>query len=140
ACNLSSLNLVKFLNADDQFDAKRFAEAARTWTTTLEISVAMGQMPSKAIAEKNHLYRTLGLGYANLGTLLMRLGLPYDSEESFGWCGAINALQTGMAYRTSAEMAQQLGPFARFEPNREPMLRVIRNHRKAAYAADPSEY
>ncbi len=140
ACNLASLNLVKFLTADGNFDAQRFADATRIWTTTLEISVAMGQMPSKRIAEKNHAYRTLGLGYANLGTLLMRMGLPYDSEESFGWCGAINALQTGMAYRTSAEMAQQLGPFARFEANREPMLRVIRNHRKAAYAADPSEY
>jgi ribonucleotide reductase alpha subunit/intein/homing endonuclease len=140
ACNLASLNLVKFLNDDGNFDAQRFADATRTWTTTLEISVAMGQMPSRRIAEKNHGYRTLGLGYANLGTLLMRMGLPYDSEESFGWCGAINALQTGMAYRTSAEMAQQLGPFARFEANREPMLRVIRNHRKAAYAADSSEY
>jgi len=140
ACNLSSLNLVKFLNDDGNFDAHRFAEAARTWTTTLEISVAMGQMPSKAIAEKNHGYRTLGLGYANLGTLLMRMGLPYDSEEGFGWCAAINALMTGTAYRTSAEMAQQLGPFARFEANREPMLRVIRNHRRAAYAADASEY
>jgi ribonucleoside-diphosphate reductase alpha chain len=140
ACNLASLNLVKFVNNDGNFDAQRFTEAARVWTATLEVSVTMGQMPSKRIAEKNHGYRTLGLGYANLGTLLMRMGLPYDSEESFGWCGAINALLTGMAYRTSAEMAQQLGPFARFEANREPMLRVIRNHRRAAYAADPSEY
>ena len=122
ACNLASMNLVKFLEEDGNFDAHRFAEASRTWTTTLEISVTMGQMPSKAIAEKNHGYRTLGLGYANLGTLLMRMGLPYDSEEGFGWCAAINALMTGMAYRTSAEMAQQLGPFARFEANREPML------------------
>ncbi|MBV8345436.1 MAG: adenosylcobalamin-dependent ribonucleoside-diphosphate reductase [Candidatus Eremiobacteraeota bacterium] len=140
ACNLASTNLVKFLNADGQFDAPRFADAVRFWTTTLEISVAMGQMPSRRIAEKNHGYRTLGLGYANLGTLLMRMGLPYDSEEGFGWCGAINALLTGMAYRTSAEMAQQLGPFARFQANREPMLRVIRNHRRAAYAVDPAEY
>ncbi|MFY9885568.1 MAG: adenosylcobalamin-dependent ribonucleoside-diphosphate reductase [Candidatus Cybelea sp.] len=140
ACNLASLNLVKFLNDDGNFDALRFANATRIWTTTLEISVAMGQMPSRRIAEKNHGYRTLGLGYANLGTLLMRMGLPYDSEESFGWCGAINALQTGMAYRTSAEIAQKLGPFARFDANREPMLRVIRNHRRAAYAVDPSEY
>ena len=140
ACNLASANLVKFLNDDGNFDATRFADAVRMWTTTLEISVAMGQMPSKRIAEKNHGYRTLGLGYANLGTLLMRMGLPYDSEESFGWCGAINALLTGMAYRTSAEMAQKLGAFARFEANREPMLRVIRNHRRAAYAADPGEY
>jgi ribonucleoside-diphosphate reductase alpha chain len=140
ACNLSSLNLVRFLNDDGDFDAKRFAEAARIWTTTLEISVTMGQMPSRAIAEKNHGYRTLGLGYANLGTLLMRMGLPYDSEEGFGWCAAINALMTGTAYRTSAELAQQLGSFARFEANREPMLRVIRNHRRAAYAAAPNEY
>ncbi len=140
ACNLASANLVKFLNNDGDFDARRFAEAVRMWTTTLEISVAMGQMPSKRIAEKNHGYRTLGLGYANVGTLLMRMGLPYDSEESYGWCAAITSLMTGTAYRTSAEMAQQLGPFARFEANREPMLRVIRNHRKAAYAAAPSEY
>ncbi len=140
ACNLSSVNLVTFLNDDGHFDAKRLAEAVRIWTTTLEISVAMGQMPSKRIAEKNHGYRTLGLGYANLGTLLMRMGLPYDSEEGFGWCGAITSLITGTAYRTSAEMAQQIGTFARFEANRESMLRVIRNHRRAAYATDPSEY
>ena len=140
ACNLASLNLVKFLNDDGNFDAKRFADASRVWTTTLEISVAMGQMPSKRIAEKNHGYRTLGLGYANLGTLLMRMGLPYDSEEGFGWCGAINALLTGMAYRTSAELAQTRGPFDRFEANREPMLRVIRNHRRAAYAAAADSY
>ncbi len=139
-CNLASLNLVKFLNDDGNFDAKRFAQAARIWTTTLEISVTMGQMPSRRIAEKNHGYRTLGLGYANLGTLLMRLGLPYDSEEGFGWCAAITSLMTGAAYRTSAEMAQQLGPFARFQANRDPMLRVIRNHRSAAYAADPGAY
>src|SRR3984957_20314754 len=139
-CNLASLNLVKFLNEDGNFDAKRFAQAARIWTTTLEISVTMGQMPSRRIAEKNHGYRTLGLGYANLGTLLMRLGLPYDSEEGFGWCAAITSLMTGAAYRTSAEMAQQLGSFARFEANREPMLRVIRNHRSAAYASEVSEY
>ncbi len=131
---------MKFLNDDGNFDSKRFSDAARIWTTTLEISVTMGQMPSRKIAEKNHGYRTLGLGYANLGTLLMRMGLPYDSEEGFGWCGAITSLMTGAAYRTSAEMAQQLGSFARFEANREPMLRVIRNHRKAAYAAEASEY
>jgi ribonucleotide reductase alpha subunit len=140
ACNLASLNLVKFLDDNDTFDQKRFAEASRIWTTTLEISVAMGQMPSKEIAAKNHGYRTLGLGYANLGTLLMRMGLPYDSEEAFGWCAAISALMTGTAYRTSAEMAQQLGPFARFEANAEAMLRVIRNHRRAAYDAAKDDY
>jgi ribonucleoside-diphosphate reductase alpha chain len=140
ACNLASLNLVTFLNGDGNFDAKRLAEASRVWTTTLEISVTMGQMPSKRIAEKNHGYRTLGLGYANLGTLLMRLGLPYDSEEGFGWCGAISALMTGAAYRTSAEMAQGLGAFERFAANREPMLRVVRNHRRAAYNAPDAQY
>jgi ribonucleoside-diphosphate reductase alpha chain len=140
ACNLASMNLVKFETPQGGFDAQRFAEASRIWTTTLEISVTMGQMPSKTIAEKNHGYRTLGLGYANLGTLLMRMGLPYDSEEAFGWCAAINALMTGAAYRTSAEMAQQQGPFARFEANREPMLRVIRNHRNAAYDGTLGDY
>jgi ribonucleoside-diphosphate reductase alpha chain len=140
ACNLASLNLVKFLNEDGNFDAKRLAEASRVWTTTLEISVTMGQMPSKRIAEKNHGYRTLGLGYANLGTLLMRMGLPYDSEEGLGWCGAISALMTGAAYRTSAEMAQSLGAFERFAANRESMLRVIRNHRRAAHNAQDAEY
>ncbi len=140
ACNLASLNLVKFLNEDDTFNESIFADASRIWTTTLEISVTMGQMPSKEIAAKNHGYRTLGLGYANLGTMLMRLGLPYDSEEAFGWCGAITSLMTGAAYRTSAEMAQQLGPFARYRDNAEPMLRVIRNHRRAAYDAAPGEY
>ena len=140
ACNLASLNLVKFLDDKDNFNEQHFAAASRVWTTTLEISVAMGQMPSKEIAAKNHGYRTLGLGYANVGTLLMRLGLPYDSEEAFGWCAAITALMTGAAYRTSAEMAQQLGPFARFEANAEPMLRVIRNHRRAAYNAAATEY
>ena len=139
-CNLASMNLVKFEDARGGFDANRFAEAARVWTTTLEISVTMGQMPSKTIAEKNHKYRTLGLGYANLGTLLMRMGLPYDSDEAYGWCAAINALMTGAAYRTSAEMAQQLGTFERFDANREPMLRVIRNHRRAAYDAPRHEY
>src|SRR5579883_2973444 len=140
ACNLSSLNLVKFLNDDGVFDQKRFAEATRYWTTTLEISVSMGQMPSKRIAEKNHRYRTLGLGYANLGTLLMRMGLPYDSEEAFGWCAAISALMMGVAYRTSAEMSQELGAFPRFASNADAMLRVIRNHRRAAYDAPSDQY
>ena len=140
ACNLASLNLVTFMDESGNFDVERFAEASRIWTVTLEISVTMGQMPSKAIAEKNHGYRTLGLGYANLGTLLMRKGLPYDSEESFGWCAAISALMTGTAYRTSAEMAQQLGAFARYNANSSAMLKVIRNHRRAAYNSTPAEY
>jgi len=140
ACNLASLNLVKFENEKLEFDAERFAEACRIWTFTLEVSVLMAQFPSKNIAQKSFDYRTLGLGYANMGTLLMRMGLPYDSEEGFGWCAAITALMTGAAYKCSAEMAQQLGAFARYEENWDPMLRVIRNHRRAAYQAEAKEY
>ena len=140
ACNLASLNLVKFLDSDDRFDTETFAEACRVWTTMLEISVVMAQFPSKNIAQRSYDYRTLGLGYANLGTLLMRLGLPYDSPEGDGWCAAISALMTGAAYATSAELAEQLGAFPRYANNREDMLRVIRNHRRAAYAAGNDEY
>ncbi len=140
ACNLASMNLVKFESRKGDFDAKRFAEACRIWTFTLEISVLMAQFPSKTIAQKSFDYRTLGLGYANLGTLLMRMGLPYDSEEAFGWCAAISALMHGAAYRCSAEMAQQLGAFPRYQGNAADMLRVIRNHRRAAYQASPDEY
>ncbi len=140
ACNLASLNLVKFLDASGRFDAKAYAEACRIWTFTLEISVLMSQFPSKLIARNSFDYRTLGLGYANLGTLLMRLGLPYDSEEGAGWCAAITALMTGSAYAASAEMAKQVGPFPRYPANAESMLRVIRNHRRASYAAANSEY
>ena len=140
ACNLASLNLVKFENEKLEFDADRFAEACRIWTFTLEVSVLMAQFPSKNIAQKSFDYRTLGLGYANMGTLLMRMGLPYDSEEGFGWCAAITALMTGAAYKCSAEMAQQLGAFPRYEDNWDPMLRVIRNHRRAAYQSEAKEY
>ncbi|MGZ3499283.1 MAG: vitamin B12-dependent ribonucleotide reductase [Vulcanimicrobiaceae bacterium] len=140
ACNLASLNLVKFEDAKGDFDAARYAEACRIWTFTLEISVLMAQFPSRVIAQKSYDYRTLGLGYANLGTLLMRMGLPYDSEEAFGWAGAITALMTGAAYKVSAEMAQQLGAFPRYAENAADMLRVIRNHRRAAYQAKDSEY
>ena len=140
ACNLASLNLVTFQNEQGEFEAQRFADACRIWTFTLEISVLMAQFPSKVIAQKSYDFRTLGLGYANLGTLLMRMGLPYDSEEGFGWCGAITSLMTGIAYRTSAEMAQQLGTFPRYADNAGPMLRVIRNHRRAAYQTKVGEY
>ncbi|MDQ2991662.1 MAG: vitamin B12-dependent ribonucleotide reductase [Candidatus Eremiobacteraeota bacterium] len=140
ACNLASLNLVTFENAQGQFDAARFAEACRIWTFTLEISVLMAQFPSQVIAQKSYDFRTLGLGYANLGTLLMRMGLPYDGEEAFGWCGAITSLMTGIAYRTSAELAQQLGAFPRYTENAGHMLRVIRNHRRAAYQAKTADY
>src|SRR5581483_4523029 len=140
ACNLSSLNLVTFQDATGHFDARKFAEACRIWTFTLEISVLMAQFPSRAVAQRSYDYRTLGLGYANMGTLLMRLGLPYDSEEGFGWCAAISALMTGAAYKTSAEMARELGAFPRYDANREHMERVLRNHRRAAYAAPNDEY
>jgi ribonucleoside-diphosphate reductase alpha chain len=140
ACNLASLNLAQFLTSDGRFDAAQFAECCRVWTLTLEISVLMAQFPSEIIAQKSYEFRTLGLGYANLGTMLMRLGLPYDSEEAYGWCAGISALMTASAYLASAEMSQQLGAFPRYEPNRDHMLRVIRNHRRAAHAAAPAEY
>jgi ribonucleoside-diphosphate reductase alpha chain len=140
ACNLSSLNLVKFLDDAGHFDAKRYAEACRIWTFTLEVSVLMAQFPSREIAKRSYDYRTLGLGYANLGTMLMRLGLPYDSEEGFGWCAAISALMTGAAYKASAEMARELGPFPDYDRNADDMGRVLRNHRRAAYAVRNDEY
>jgi ribonucleoside-diphosphate reductase alpha chain len=140
SCNLSSLNLVKFLDESGQFDPKRFADACRIWTFTLEISVLMAQFPSKVMAQKSYDFRTLGLGYANMGTLLMRLGLPYDSEEGFGWCAAISALMTGAAYKTSAEIARELGPFPGYDRNAEHMGRVLRNHRRAAYVVPVIEY
>jgi ribonucleoside-diphosphate reductase alpha chain len=140
ACNLSSLNLVTFLDESGHFEPKRFADACRIWTFTLEISVLMAQFPSAEIARRSYMYRTLGLGYANMGTLLMRLGLPYDSEEGFGWCAAISALMTGAAYKTSAEMARELGPFPGYDRNAERMGRVLRNHRRAAYAVPKDEY
>src|SRR5665213_1280426 len=139
ACNLASLNLATFLDDAGHFDARKFADACRIWTFTLEISVLMAQFPSAEIARRSYMYRTLGLGYANMGTLLMRLGLPYDSEEGFGWCAAISALMTGMAYKTSAEMARELGPFPGYDRNADAMGRVLRNHRRAAYAVPTKE-
>ncbi len=141
ACNLASINLIAFYDdATGRFDIDAFRHAARLWTIVLEVSVLMAQYPSEAIARNSYDYRTLGLGYANLGTMLMRMGLPYDSDEGRAVCGAISAILTGEAYRTSAEMAAHLGPFPRYEANRDDMLRVIRNHRRAAYHAPPDEY
>jgi ribonucleotide reductase alpha subunit len=140
SCNLSSLNLVKFLDNSGHFDPRRFADACRIWTFTLEISVLMAQFPSKVVAQKSYDFRTLGLGYANMGTLLMQMGLPYDSEEGFGWCAAISALMTAAGYKASAEMARELGPFPKYDNNAEHMGRVLRNHRRAAYAASNDEY
>jgi ribonucleoside-diphosphate reductase alpha chain len=135
ACNLASLNLMTFRAADGTFQVKEFEHAVRLWTVVLEISVLMAQFPSQRIAELSYEFRTLGLGYANIGALLMSLGHSYDSPEGRAMCGAISALMTGIAYKTSAEMAEELGPFPAFEKNREPMLRVIRNHRRAAHGS-----
>ncbi len=140
ACNLASLNLVRFLGSDGKFDIEAFRHAVRLWTIVLELSVLMASYPSRRIAELSHRYRTLGLGFANLGSLLMRLGLPYDSDRGRALCSAITALMTGESYATSAEMARELGPFPGFETNRDSMLRVIRNHRRAAYNERSEEY
>jgi ribonucleoside-diphosphate reductase alpha chain len=140
ACNLASLNLGAFYTDDGQFKLDDFRHAVRLWTIVLELSVLMASFPSRAIAEKSYRFRTLGLGYANLGSVLMRQGIPYDSPRARAICGALTAILTGEAYATSAEMAAELGPFEGYEKNREHMLRVIRNHRRAAYNAAPEEY
>ena len=132
ACNLASMNLLTFLK-DGQFQSEDYIHATRLWTLTLEISVMMAQFPSKEIAQRSFDFRTLGLGYANIGGLLMNMGLGYDSDEGRALCGALTAVMTGVAYATSAEIAKELGPFAKYEKNAEHMLRVIRNHRNAAY-------
>jgi len=137
ACNLASINLRKFFDAETNiFDVKAFEHAARLWTIVLEISVTMAQFPSKEVAKLSYEYRTLGLGYANLGSMLMVAGIPYDSEKAYAICGTISAIMTGTSYATSAEMARELGAFAKWNQNKESMLRVIRNHRYAAYNAN----
>ena len=136
ACNLASVNLRRFFEeSDNSFDVKGFEHTCRLWTVVLEISVLMAQFPSKEVAQLSYDYRTLGLGYANLGSMLMVSGIPYDSDEARGIAGAITAIMTGVAYTTSAEMAGFLGAFARYEDNKQHMLRVMRNHRAAAYDA-----
>jgi ribonucleoside-diphosphate reductase alpha chain len=133
ACNLASLNLLMYRTAEKRFDVAAFEHACRLMTIALEISVLMAQFPSKKIAELSYRYRTLGLGFANIGGLLMAAGLAYDSPQGRAIGGAICALMTGIAYATSAEMARELGPFPGYAPNAGDMLRVIRNHRRAAY-------
>jgi ribonucleoside-diphosphate reductase alpha chain len=137
ACNLASLNLVRFFDEDappeTAFDVDGFRHAVRLWTIVLETSVLMASYPARRIAELSWRYRTLGLGYANLGSLLMRQGLAYDSDAGRALCATLTALMTGEAYATSAEMAAELGPFPGFAENRESMLRVIRNHQRAAH-------
>ncbi|HEX5452161.1 MAG TPA: vitamin B12-dependent ribonucleotide reductase, partial [Stellaceae bacterium] len=133
ACNLASLNLLAFRGDDGSFAVDDFRHAVRLWTLVLEISVMMAQFPSREIARLSYAYRTLGLGYANLGGLLMAIGIAYDSEAGRALAAAITALLTGTSYATSAEMAAALGAFPGFDKNREAMLRVIRNHRRAAH-------
>ncbi len=132
ACNLASMNLLTFYKGG-KFDADAYVHATRLWTVTLEISVTMAQFPSREIAQRSYDFRTLGLGYANIGGLLMTMGLGYDSDEGRALCGALTAVMTGVSYATSAEMAGELGPFPGYAKNREHMLRVIRNHRTAAH-------
>jgi ribonucleoside-diphosphate reductase alpha chain len=141
ACNLASLNLRRFHNEETGiFDVPGFEYMTRLWTVVLEISVLMAQFPSPEVAQLSYDYRTLGLGYANLGSMLMVSGIAYDSEEARGIAGAITAIMNGVAYRTSAEMASCLGAFPRYAENKEHMMRVMRNHRAAAYdAADAFE-
>lgn len=134
ACNLASANLLTFYNTETkQFDVEGYEHLCRLWTVVLEISVMMAQFPSKAIAELSYEFRTLGLGYANIGGLLMTMGLSYDSKEGRALCGALTAVMTGITYKTSAEMAAELGTFPGYKKNAAHMLRVIRNHRRAAH-------
>ena len=131
ACNLASMNLLKFLS-DGEFKVDHYIHATKLWTVTLEISVLMAQFPSKEIAQRSYDFRTLGLGYANIGGLLMNMGLGYDSDEGRSLCGALTAIMTGVAYSTSATMAAEVGTFPGYSKNKNHMLKVIRNHRNAA--------
>ena len=140
ACNLASANLMKFYDTStNTFDVEGYEYNCRLWTVVLEISVLMAQFPSKEVAQLSYEYRTLGLGYANLGTLLMVSGIAYDSEEARAIAGAITAIMTGISYKTSSEMAKVLGTFPRYDENKNDMLRVMHNHRLAAYEADNYE-
>ena len=131
ACNLASINLLKYLK-EGEFDSSGFIHSVDLWTLTLEVSVMMAQFPSKEIAIGSYDYRTLGLGYANLGGLLMNMGLSYDSDKGRALCGAITAIMTGASYKTSARLAAEQGAFKQYEKNRKHMLRVIENHKIAA--------
>jgi ribonucleoside-diphosphate reductase alpha chain len=141
ACNLASLNLVRFYDLKTkEFNIDAYRHATKIWTMVLEVSVLMAQFPSKEIAQKSYDYRTLGLGYANLGSLLMLQGIPYDSKEAFAICGALTGIMHMTAYAASAEMAKQIGTFSKYESNKSHMLKVIRNHRRAAYNVPHEEY
>jgi ribonucleoside-diphosphate reductase alpha chain len=141
ACNLASINLLPYYDLDTHtFQIEDFRHSVRLWTTTLEISVLMAQFPSESITQKSYDYRTLGLGYCNIGSLLMHMGTPYDDERAYAICGAITSIMCGETYATSAEMASILGAFPDYERNSEDMLRVMRNHRRAAYDSPNEEY
>jgi ribonucleoside-diphosphate reductase alpha chain len=139
ACNLASLNLMKYLNDDDSFDVDGFKSAVEVIFTAQEIIVGNADYPTDKIAENSRLFRELGIGYANLGALLMAQGLPYDSDEGRAWAGAITALMTGHAYATSARTAARMGPFAGYHENVGPMLNVLRMHRDAVAAIDEEQ-
>ena len=132
ACNLASINLLQFKKSDGSFDIEAYEYTTRLWTLTLEISVMMAQFPSKEIAQRSYEYRTLGLGYANIGGLLMSWGISYDSDQGRAICAALTSIMTGISYATSAEVAGELGPFPKYKENAEDMLRVIRNHKRAS--------
>ncbi|MBX3120354.1 MAG: vitamin B12-dependent ribonucleotide reductase [Fimbriimonadaceae bacterium] len=141
ACNLASMNLTRFYDPEKgEFDMNGYIHATRLWTMVLEISVLMAQFPSKSIAELSYEFRTLGLGYANIGALLMQMGIAYDSPQGRAICGALTAVMGGESYATSAEMAAEVGTFRGYSRNKEHMLRVMRNHRRAAYNAPKDEY
>ncbi|KLN59537.1 ribonucleotide-diphosphate reductase subunit alpha [Kiloniella spongiae] len=136
ACNLASMNLMTFLREDGSFDIEAYTHTTRLWTIALEISVLMAQFPSKSIAQYSYEFRTLGLGFANIGGMLMSTGVSYDSDEGRAICATLSAIMTGTAYATSAEMAGELGAFKRYDLNKKDMLRVMRNHRRAAYGEE----
>ena len=141
ACNLASINLLHYYDLSTQtFQIEDFRHSVRLWTATLEISVLMAQFPSEEIARKSYDYRTLGLGYCNIGSLLMHMGIPYDDARAYSICGAITSMMCGETYATSAEMASILGAFDDYERNADHMLRVMRNHRRAAYDSPVDEY
>lgn len=139
ACNLASLNLVKFLREDGGFDVEKFRHACRVFIVAQEILVDLSSYPTQRIAQNSHDYRPLGLGYANLGTMLMLKGIAYDSPEAQAWAGAITAIMCGHAYSVSAEEASVIGPFPGYAKNRESMLRVMRKHREATYKIDDTK-
>ncbi|MBS71937.1 MAG: ribonucleoside-diphosphate reductase, adenosylcobalamin-dependent [Thermoplasmata archaeon] len=141
ACNLASINLLHFYDKDrGALNIDDYVHSIRLWTATLEISVLMAQFPSKQISRLSYETRTLGLGLCNIGSLLMHMGIPYDDPRGYAICGALTSIMTGEAYKTSAEMSSFLGPFQQYEANSEHMMKVMRNHRRAAYDANPEEY